>query len=226
MQALVSARKVSYKVSVPEFRILGPLEVLAADGEPLALGGQKQRAVLALLLLRANHVVATDFLIDALWGEQPPRTATTSLQNSISALRKVLGADVLETRPPGYVLRVPPEAIDLGRFEQLVASARALDAAEKADVLREALALWRGAPLAELPFDAFTPEQRRLEEVQLAVSEDRVEADLAAGRHAELVPELESLVSRNPLRERLRGQLMLALYHSGRQADALRVYQD
>ena len=116
---------------MPEFRILGPLEVLAADGEPLALGGQKQRGVLALMLLRPNQVVSTEFLVDALWGEQPPRTATTSLQNSISALRKLLGPEVLETRAPGYRLVVEPGSVDLGRFEGLVASARELEPAQR-----------------------------------------------------------------------------------------------
>ena len=208
-----------------EFRILGPLEVVAADGEPLALGGQRQRAVLALLLLHANRVVSTELLVDSLWGEQPPRTATTSLQNAIVALRKVLGPEVLETRAPGYVLHVAPDDFDLARFERLVAAARGLESAEKAEALREALALWRGEALAELPVEAFTGEQRRLEELRLAATEDRIDAELVNGRHADLVPELESLVSRHPLRERLRGQLMLALYHSGRQADALNAYQ-
>src|SRR3954454_3667798 len=227
VQALVRARKVSYKVSVPEFRILGPLEVLAADGEPLALGGQKQRAVLALLLLRANHVVATDFLIDALWGDNPPRTATTSLQNSISALRKLLGPDVLLTQAPGYRLVVGPEHSDLAAFERLVEEARGLDPEERAQRLREALALWRGDPLPEFAFEDFAEADiRRLDELRLATLEDRIDADLAAGRAAELVPELVGLVAQQPLRERLRGQLMLAHYHSGRQDDALRVYQD
>jgi DNA-binding SARP family transcriptional activator len=212
---------------VPEFRILGPLEVLAADGEPLVLGGQKQRAVLALLVLRANEVVSSEFLLDSVWGENPPRTATTSLHNTISALRKVLGAESLVTRPPGYQLAVAPDSIDLGRFERLVAEARSADAAERAARLREALALWRGEPLAEFAFEPFaSPEVRRLEELRLAVIEDRIEADLATERYNELVPELEALVSRHPLRERLRGQLMVALYHSGRQADALAAYQD
>src|SRR5581483_6600158 len=210
---------------VAEFRILGPLEVVAADGEPLALGGQRQRAVLALLLLHANRVVSTELLVDSLWGEQPPRTATTSLQNAIVALRKVLGPEVLETRAPGYVLHVAPDDFDLARFERLVAAARGLESAEKAEALREALALWHGEALAELPVEAFTGEQRRLEELRLAATEDRIDAELVNGRHADLVPELESLVSRHPLRERLRGQLMLALYHSGRQADALNAYQ-
>jgi DNA-binding SARP family transcriptional activator len=212
---------------VPEFRLLGPLEVLAENGEPLVLGGAKQRAVLALLLLRANHVVSTELLVDALWGEQPPRTATTSLQNSISALRKLLGPELLVTQPPGYRLALDPAAIDLGRFEALVASARGLEPVERAERLREALALWRGDPLAEVAFEPFASgEIRRLEELRQAVREDRIDAELACERFAELVPELEGLVAQQPLRERLRGQLMLGLYHSGRQADALRVFQD
>ncbi len=225
-RALVIDRRTRYNASVPEFRILGPLEVLAADGEPLALGGQKQRGVLALMLLRPNQVVSTEFLVDALWGEQPPRTATTSLQNSISALRKLLGPEVLETRAPGYRLVVEPGSVDLGRFEGLVASARELEPAQRAQRLREALGLWRGEPLAEFAFEPFAPEVGRLEELHLAVLEDCVDAELACERFAELVPELEGLVRQHRLRERLRGQLMLALYHSGRQADALRAYQD
>ncbi|HEX6701187.1 MAG TPA: BTAD domain-containing putative transcriptional regulator [Gaiellaceae bacterium] len=209
-----------------QFRILGPLEVLADDDEPLPLGGQKQRAVLAVLLLRAREVVSTEFLVDALWGEQPPKTATASLQNSISALRKLLGGDLLRTRPPGYVLAVEAEAIDLGRFEQLVAAARGVAAEERARTLREALALWRGPALAEFAFDSFAlPEARRLEELRITTQEEAIEADLERGAHAELVPELESLVAQHPLRERLRGQLMLALYGAGRQADALSAYQ-
>jgi DNA-binding SARP family transcriptional activator len=212
---------------MPEFRILGPIEVLAGNGEPLRLEGQKQRAVLAVLLLHANHVVSTEFLVDALWGESPPRTATTSLQNSISALRKLLGPDVLLTRPPGYRLAVDPDSIDLDRFERLVASARDLEPEKRSERLREALALWRGEPLAEVAFEPFAmPEVRRLEELRLATVEDRIDADLACERYANLVPELESLVGRHPLRERLRGQLMLALYHSGRQGDALHAFQD
>jgi DNA-binding SARP family transcriptional activator len=212
---------------VPEFRILGPLEVAAADGEPLQLGGQKQRALLAVLLLHANEVVSTDFLVDALWGDHPPRTATTSLQNSISALRKLLGADLLVTRAPGYRLAVDPDSIDLVRFERLVASARGLEPAERAAPLREALGLWRGAPLAEVAFEPFAlAEARRLEELRLSAFEALFDAELAAGRAGEIVPELESLVARHPLRERLRGQLMVALYGTGRQADALAAYQE
>jgi DNA-binding SARP family transcriptional activator len=224
--ALEIARETSYKRRM-EFRILGPLEVVAEDGEPLVLGGQKQRAVLAVLLLQANHVVSMEFLVDALWGEQPPKTATTSLHNAISALRKIVGVDRLVTQPPGYKLVVPAEAIDLGRFELLVAGARELQPPERARQLRDALGLWRGEPLAEVAGEPFAvAELRRLEELRLRVVEDRIDADLACDRHGDLVPELESLVSQWPYRERLRGQLMLALYRSGRQADALRVYQE
>ena len=219
--------RTSYNQGVTAFRILGPLEVLADDEEPLALGGQKQRAVLALLLLRANRVVSSDFLIDTLWGENPPRTAATSLQNSISALRKVLGPDALLTRSPGYMLFVQPESFDLARFEQLVADARSLEPEERAERLREALALWRGDPLRDIGLDpAVAGDILRLDEFRLATLEDRLDAELACGRHAEAVPELISLVAQHPLRERLRGQLMLAHYLSGRQDDALRAYQD
>jgi DNA-binding SARP family transcriptional activator len=210
---------------VAEFRILGPLEVVDGDG-PLPLGGQRQRAVLALLLLHANEVVSTERLVDQLWGEQPPRTATTSLQNAVVQLRKVLGPDVLVTRPPGYVLRVAPEQLDLAAFEALVRSARAAEAVDRARLLREALRLWRGTPLADLEGEEFAQaEIRRLEELRLCAIEDRIDADLELGRRDELVGELEGLVRQHPLRERLRGQLMLALYRSGRQAEALRAYQ-
>jgi DNA-binding SARP family transcriptional activator len=212
---------------VHEFRILGPLEVLTADGRHLELGGQRQRAVLAVLLLRANDVVSTEFLVDALWGEQPPRTATTALQNSIVALRKLLGADLLETRHPGYRLVVDRESIDLGRFERLVASSRGLDPSERVVRLREALELWRGEPLAEIAAESFaSPEARRLEELRLATTEELIDAELALERFAEVVPALEGLGSQHPLRERLVAQLMLALYHSGRQTDALQAYEN
>lgn len=212
---------------MPEFRILGPLEVLAADGEPLTFGGQKQRAVLVLLLLRANQVVSTDFLVDALWGEHPPRTATTSLQNSISALRRILGADLLLTRAPGYRLAVDPDSIDLSRFEALVASARTLGGEERADRLHEALALWRGDPLPEFRFETFAGREiDRLDELYLATLEDRIDADLACERYSDVVPELQALVARQPLRERVWAQLMRALHYSGRRADAGRAYQD
>ena len=216
-----------YNEGVTEFRVLGPLEVVADDGEPLPLGGQRQRAVLALLLLRANRVVSTDSLIDALWGDNPPRAATTSLHNAISGLRKLVGADVLVTRPPGYSLVASAETFDLARFEALVREARELEPEERTRALRAALALWRGDPLPELTLErAFDTDIRRLEELRLATLEERIDADLTALRHAEVIPELIALVAANPLRERLRSQLMLAHYRSGRQDDALRAYQD
>ena len=209
------------------FRILGPLEVAADDGAPISLGGTKQRALLAVLLLRAGEVVSTDFLTAALWGDSAPRTASTSLQNLISSLRKLLGPDLLVTRPPGYKLEVDLDRVDLYRFEHLVEEAAGREPEERVQILREALALWRGEPLAELAFEPFAQtEVFRLEELRVAATEDLIGAELECGRDAELVPRLESLVARNPLRERLRGQLMLALYRSGRQADALAAYQD
>jgi DNA-binding SARP family transcriptional activator len=212
---------------MPEFRLLGPLEAVGDDGTPIPLGGTKQRAALAVLLLRAGEVVSTGFLIDALWGETAPRTASTSLQNLVSALRKLLGADLLVTRPPGYMLTVDRERVDLYRFERLVREAAGREPEERVRMLRDALALWRGDALAELAFEPFAaPEVFRLEELRLAATEDLIGAELDAGRDAQLVAQLESLVARNPLRERLRGQLMLALYRAGRQADALAAYQD
>jgi DNA-binding SARP family transcriptional activator/class 3 adenylate cyclase len=209
-----------------EFEILGPLEV-SADGRPLPLRGQKQRAVLALLLLDAGRVVSTDRLIDALWGEQPPRTAATSLQNFVSQLRKLIGSDVLVTKPPGYILRIEPEQLDLGRFRRLVEESRGAEPAKRASLLREALDLWHGPPLAEFRFEAFAQNEiARLEELRLVALEERIDADLEAGRHTDVVGELESLVEEHPVRERLREQLMLALYRSGRQAEALELYQD
>ena len=209
-----------------DFRILGPLEVVS-DGDIRPIAAQKQRALLALLLLHAGEVLSTDRLVDGLWGETPPKTATTSLQNTVSQLRKVIGAESLVTRPPGYVLVADPDALDLTRFERLVASAQQLEAAERADLLREALALWRGDPLAELAFEPFAvAELPRLVELRLAALEQRIGADLELGRQAAVVPELEALVRQHPLRERFREELMLALYRSGRQGDALQAYND
>jgi DNA-binding SARP family transcriptional activator len=212
---------------MPDFRILGPLEVVDETGR-LLLGGLKQRAVLAVLLLEAPKAVSTDRLIDALWGEQPPRTAATSLQNFISQLRKTLGAAVLVTKPPGYALEIEPEQLDLTRFRHLVAAARATeDPALRAAGLREALDLWQGTPLADFEFEPFAQSEiARLKEERLAVVEERIDADLESGRHGELAGEIEALVGRHPTRERLRAHLMLALYRSGRQSDALDVYQD
>jgi DNA-binding SARP family transcriptional activator len=216
-----------YNPRVPEFRILGPLEVLAHDGTPVALGGQKQRAVLAVLLIRANEVVSAEFLVDAVWGEQPPRTVATSLQNAVAALRRALGPGVVHTQPPGYRLSADPDTIDLSRFERLVASARQLEPQERAERLREALALWRGEPLAEIAFEPFAAaEIRRLDGLRANAVADRIDADLACDRFAEVVPELEAIIAQAPFSERPCGQLMLALYHSGRQADALRVFDD
>jgi DNA-binding SARP family transcriptional activator len=208
-----------------EFGLLGPLEV-RGDEEPLRLPARKQRALLALLLLHANRVVGRERLIDQLWGEDPPETAVKALQVYVSQLRKLLPAGMLMTRPPGYVLEVEPEAVDLLRFERLVAEARACEPARASVLLREALGLWRGPPLAEFGEEPFARvEATRLEDLRLAALEERIEADLSLGRHAELVSELEALVAEEPHRERLRGQLMLALYRSGRQAQALEAYR-
>lgn len=209
-----------------EFRILGPTEVRNAGAE-VVIRGAKQRAVLAILLLDAGRVVSTDRLIDLIWGERPPATAVASLQNFVSQLRKTLGASVVQTTPPGYRLDITPEQLDLERFRRTVDGAKAKAPEERADELRRALELWRGPALADLAFESFAEhEASRLEELRLAALEDRIAADLECGRHAELVGELESLVRDHPLRERLQGHLMLALYRSGRQAEALTVYQD
>ena len=208
-----------------EFRVLGPLEVAERD-RSLALGGHKQRALLAVLLLHANEVVSADRLIDELWGDAPPRTAAKSVQVLVSKLRKELGEGRLLTRPPGYVLHVDGSELDLARFRELVAEARDADAADAADKLRQALALWRGPALGDLAYEPFAQaEIARLEELRLAAIEQRVDADLARGTHSELVGELEALVAEHPLRERLRCQLMIALYRSARQVEALETYR-
>jgi DNA-binding SARP family transcriptional activator/streptogramin lyase len=206
-----------------EFRILGPLEVV--DGDRLvAIAGSKQRALLAVLLLHPNAVVSRDRLIDELWGESPPDTASTALQVHVSQLRKSLGRDVIVTRAPGYMIRVEPGELDLDRFEQLVEEARGKEAAPAAATLRDALRLWRGPPLADLDGSVALPERGQLEEQRLSALEHRIDAELELGLHSEQVPELEALVREDPLRERRRAQLMLALYRSGRQAEALDVY--
>jgi DNA-binding SARP family transcriptional activator len=209
-----------------EFSILGPLKVLDG-GRDLTPGRAKQRALLAMLLLHRNQVVASDRLVEALWGEAPPASAATALHGHVSALRKLLGAERIGTRAPGYRLRVDPGELDLARFESLVAAARSDGPEERSTRLREALALWRGDPLADLRDESFAHrELLRLAELRVAALEDRLDADLARGRHRELVGELEALVAAHPFRERLRGQLMLALYRCGRQADALHAFQD
>jgi DNA-binding SARP family transcriptional activator len=207
-----------------EFRVLGPLEV-EADGRLVDLGGQRQRALLADLLIHAGDVVSTDRLIDDLWGEQPPPTASTSLQNAVSQLRKVLGAEVVVTRAPGYAVTAGPDQIDARRFERRVASARGKQGADRSRALREALELWRGRPFPEFAFEPFAENEiRRLEELRLVALEDWIDVELELGRHAEVVGEIEALLAEHPLRERLRGQVMLALYRSGRQAEALQSY--
>lgn len=205
-----------------EFRILGPLEVID-EGRPVVLQRGKQLALLAYLLLHPNELVSADRLIDALWGEQPPPTAAKILQNAVSQLRRALGEDRLVTQPPGYRFRLEQGELDLHRFEQLAEEGRTK---RDARVLRDALAIWRGEPLANLRDELFAQHAaRRLEEARLSVLEDRIDADLTAGRDAVLVPELEQLIAGEPLRERPYGQLMLALYRDGRQADALETYQ-
>jgi DNA-binding SARP family transcriptional activator/glutamine cyclotransferase len=207
-----------------EFLILGPLEV-AGTGRPIAISGSKPRALLAVLLLHANEVVSRDRLIDELWGGSPPETASTALQVHVSQLRKALGRETIETKAPGYVIRVPPCNLDAERFESLLEEAHGQEPAAAAETLRQALGLWRGRALADLGDTLARPERALLEERRLSALEQRIEAELALGRHATLVPELEGLVREQPLRERLRGQLMLALYRCGRQADALDVYR-
>jgi len=208
-----------------EFHILGPLEV-RAGGRPLRLTGRKQRALLALLLLARGEAVSADRLIDELWPDADPAAGRKALQVRISQLRKALGPDVLLTRDPGYVIE--PGGLDLDRFEALCAEARgASDPATTSRKLADALALWRGEPLADLGFEPFAQvDAARLEEARLAALEDRIDADLALGCHAELIAELDALIGRHPLRERLRAQRMLALYRAGRQADALAEYRD
>src|ERR671923_1738426 len=216
-----------------EYRILGPLEVADQDREVL-LGGGRQRSLLALLLLHANHVVSSERLIDELWGDTPPATAAKTVQVYVSQLRKSLRNGEpdgpLLTRGRGYVLRVGPGELARERFERALAEGRrALDgdgAADAAKVLREGLALWRGPPLADFAYEPFAQaEIARLEELRLTAIEQRIEADLELGRHAEIVGELEALVAEHPLREGLRGQLMLALYRCDRQAEALETYR-
>jgi len=220
-----------------EFGILGPLEVRDGDRE-VRIQGVKPRAILALLLLHADEVVSTDRIVEELWGGTSPPTATTAVQGYVSQLRKVLEPQhvageayrLLVTRPPGYVVRVRADELDLAKFERLRTEAREAfsggDAARSSVLLHEALWLWRGPPLADVSRDSFArAEIARLGELHAGAFEERIEADLALGREAEVVVELETLVARYPFRERLRGQLMLALYRAGRQAEALDAYR-
>jgi DNA-binding SARP family transcriptional activator len=209
-----------------EFRILGPIEVVERD-RMLTLGGARQRALLALLLTRANEVVSADRMIDELWPTGPPQGAANALQYHVSQLRKTLGGgEAIVTQAPGYAIRVGPNELDLLRFERLVDEAEHAPAEAAARLLRDALGLWRGPPLADVAHESFAQtEIVRLEEIRLRALELRLEADLALGRDRELVGELEALVRENPLRERLRAALMRALYGAGRQAEALEVYR-
>jgi WD40 repeat protein/DNA-binding SARP family transcriptional activator len=219
------------------FGVLGPLEVIAESG-PIPLGGQKQRVLLAVLLTRPGRVVSVDALVQGLWADAPPRSADKTLQSYVVHLRRALepgrprgaAGTVLVTREPGYLLRVEPGELDAARFAELATRGRRLLVAgageAAAATLREALGLWRGEAFEEFPqVDACTTEAARLAELRLGAVEERVEADLALGRHRELLAELEDLTRQHPLRERLWGQLLLALYRCGRQADALLAYQ-
>ena len=215
--------------TVIDFRVLGSLEAVDEDG-PLALGGRKQRALLAVLVVHRGEPVSTERLIDEIWGEQPPASAHKLVQGYVSHLRKVLGDGLLVTEGRGYLLRIAPGQLDVDRFESLVSAGRhALahgDPRQASGRLREALEVWRGPALGDFTYEVFAQSMiARLEEARLAALEDRVDADLMLGEHHRVVGELEGLVREHPLRERPVGQLMLALYRSGRQTDALEVYR-
>src|SRR5215831_11160878 len=212
-----------------EFGVLGPVEV-RVDGEPIVLGGPKPRALLAMLLLRANEVVSRDRLIEGLWGAEPPASADHGLDDYVSRLRRVVGADRIERRAPGYLVRVLPDELDLDRFDGLVRQGREAvargDPAEAALLLRAGLACWRGPALADVAYEPFAAaEAARLDDRRLSVLEDRFEADLDCGLGGELVDEIEPLVREHPDRERLVAELMIALYRCGRQARALELYR-
>ena len=212
-----------------EFRILGSFEVVDDEGS-LALGGPKQQALLAALLLHRGEVISSDRLIDELWGGRPPATAVKTLRVYVSNLRKALGDGFLVTRGHGYLLTPKPDQVDVEPLREVgrggSSRARAGDAMAARERLRAALALWRGSALADFSYEPFAgPEIARLEEARLSALKDRIDADLALGSDGALIAELEGLVAANPLQERLRGQLMRALYRAGRQADALTVYR-
>lgn len=208
------------------FRVLGPVEA-TRRGKAVSLGGPKQRRLLASLLLSAGRVARTDVLIDAMWGDRPPATAVKTIQKYVSTLRKALGAASIATRSGGYVLDVAPEQIDVRRFENLIIEASRTTTPDRAAAaLEEALSLWHGVPWTDLiDDDSAGSERARLEELKLSAIEDLMDAELAAGHHSRAVGRLEELVAEHPLRERLWGQLMLALYRSGRQAKALATYR-
>ena len=209
-----------------EFGVLGLLEVRGDGGEVVELRGRKVKAVLAMLLLEPGRVVSADHLVEALWGDDPPPSAAATLQVYVSQLRKVLGRGAIQTRAPGYVLAVEPDRIDARRLERLVGQGRAAlatDPARARALFTDALALWRGPALADFAFDDFArAEAARLDELRMVAIEERAEADLALGRHGEVVTALRPVLDEHPLRERLWAQFILALYRGGRQADALR----
>jgi DNA-binding SARP family transcriptional activator len=212
-----------------EFRILGPLEV-RHEGRPVGIGGAKERALLAFLLLHAGEPVSVDRLIDELWGESPPATARKSVQVRVAGLRRALRGEVLLTRGDAYLVRLQPNQLDLHRFEQLLSDgSRALadgDPATAVTTLQKALALWRGPALADFTYESFAqPAIARLEELRAQALELHIDAQLELGLQARVLGELQGLVAAHPFRERLRGQLMLALYRDGRQAEALDVYR-
>ena len=211
-----------------EFRILGSIEVVENGGGPIPLGGPKQRAVLAHLLLRANHLVPTDMLIDEVWGEEPPETVRNALQSYASHLRKALGAERLEGSRAGYLLKAEPAELDAMRFRSLVRDARRLlpiDAKAAVDAFYHALDLWRGPAFGDLATEpSLRSEAAQLDDLRLAAIEERIEAQLELGDLGEVIGELEGLTARHPLRERFWEQLMLALYRAGRQGEALAAY--
>lgn len=208
-----------------QFLILGPLEVHGRDG-PVDVGSAKQQALLGALLLHPNETVSTTRLVDAVWGERPPATAEKLVQGYVHALRKRLGEGVLETRAPGYRLNVAPRTLDVAEFERLVAAARTAPLPQAVELRRQALALWRGPVLADVAIEgADRNVAARLNDLRLAAQIDQIDAELALGRHASVVGELEALTATHPYQERLAAQLMLALYRSGRQAEALEFYR-
>lgn len=208
-----------------EFRILGPLEVLS-DAGPMRVGSSKQRALLGALLLHANETLSTQRLVDAIWGEQPPATAEKLVQGYVHALRKQLGDGVLQTSAPGYRLNVDRRSLDLAEFERMREEARAAPLPQAVELRGQALALWRGPALADVAIEGSDRHAvARLAELRVATQIEQIDAELALGGHAKVIGELESLVAANPYQERLAAQLMLALYRSGRQAEALDVYR-
>ncbi|MBB4909462.1 AfsR/SARP family transcriptional regulator [Actinophytocola algeriensis] len=219
------------------FSVLGSIEV-TSDAEPLELGGVKQRAILGYLVLHANKVVPTSHLLQAMWDGPPPPTARKMIQNAVSGIRRVLSEQsrtgrptaALHTHAPGYQLHVDTETVDLHRFRALAKVGRAAIADGEpergAELLRAGLSLWRGRALADLVEAGYRwSELTAVEDERLSALEDRLDAELACGRHREITPELEVLTATEPMRERLCRQFMLALYRSGRQADALRIYR-